>query len=86
MAEDHLARFILEAIERPDLSALTQAYGGRGSAAYHPRGIVLSPMVYGYATGKVPSSRIERASYDSLAFRHLAAGSHPGQLPAALPR
>ena len=38
---------------------------------------MLSLLVYGYATGTVSSCRIERATYDSLAFRHLAAGSHP---------
>lgn len=37
LPEAHLARFILEAIERLDLSALTRAHRGRGSAAYRPR-------------------------------------------------
>jgi transposase len=36
LPDDHLARFVLEAIERLDLSALTRAYRGRGNAAYHP--------------------------------------------------
>ncbi len=76
LPEDHLARFILEAIERLDLSALTQVYGGRGSAAYHPE-VLLSLLVYGYATGTFSSRKIERATYDSLAFRYLAAGRHP---------
>ncbi|MDQ3510974.1 MAG: IS1182 family transposase [Pseudomonadota bacterium] len=76
LPEDHLARFILEAIEKLDLGQLTRAYAGRGSAAYHPE-VLLSLLVYGYATGVFSSSRIERASYDSVAFRYLAAGSHP---------
>ena len=76
LPEDHLARFILEAIEKLDLSALTRVYAGRGSAAYHPE-VLLSLLVYGYATGVFSSRRIERATYDSLAFRYLAAGSHP---------
>lgn len=76
LPEDHLARFILEAIERLDLGALTRAYAGRGSAAYHPE-VLLSLLVYGYATGTFSSRKIERATYDSLAFRYLAAGSHP---------
>jgi hypothetical protein len=33
LPEDHLARFIVEAMERIDLSPLTRAYAGRGSAA-----------------------------------------------------
>ncbi len=52
------------------------AYAGRGSTAYHPE-VLLSLLVYGYATGVFSSRRIERAIYDSLAFRYLAAGSHP---------
>ncbi|WP_324731074.1 IS1182 family transposase [Pseudomonas paeninsulae] len=76
LPEAHLARFILEAIERLDLSALTRRYGGRGSAAYHPE-VLLSLLVYGYATGTFSSRMIERATYDSLAFRYLASGSHP---------
>jgi transposase len=76
LPQDHLARFILEAIEKLNLSALTGAYAGRGSAAYHPE-VLLSVLVYGYATGVFSSRRIERATYDSVAFRFLAAGSHP---------
>lgn len=72
----HLARFILEAIERLDLSALTRTYRGRGSAAYHPEER-LSLLVYGYASGTFSSRKIERATYDSLAFRYLATGNHP---------
>ena len=33
--------------------------------------------VYGYASGLFSSRKIERATYDSVAFRYLAAGSHP---------
>ena len=72
----HLARFIVEAIEKLDLNNLTRAYAGRGSAAYHPE-VMLGLLVYGYATGTFSSRRIERATYDSVAFRYLAVGSHP---------
>jgi len=76
LPEDHLARFIVEAMEKLDLSELTRTYAGRGSAAYHPE-VMLGLLVYGYATGVFSSRRIERATYDSVAFRYLAAGSHP---------
>lgn len=76
LPEDHLARFIVEAIEKLDLNDLTRAYAGRGSAAYHPE-VMLGLLVYGYATGTFASRRIERATYDSVAFRYLAVGSHP---------
>jgi hypothetical protein len=36
LPENHLARFIVEVIDRLDLTELTQAYGGRGCAAHHP--------------------------------------------------
>ncbi len=39
--------------------------------------MLLSLLVYGYATGNFSSRKIERATYDSLAFRYLAAGSRP---------
>lgn len=76
LPEDHLARFIVEAMEKLDLRRLTRAYAGRGSAAYHPE-VLLSLLVYGYAVGVFSSRKIERATYDSVAFRYLAAGSHP---------
>ena len=73
---DHLARFVVEVIEQLDLSALTRQYGGRGSAAHHP-GVLLGLLVYGYASGVHSSRKIERATYDSVAFRFVAANTHP---------
>ena len=73
---NHLARFILEVIERLDLSRLTQGYARRGSKAHHPA-VLLALLVYGYATGLFSSRKIERATYDSVAFRYLAANTHP---------
>lgn len=76
LPENHLARFIVEVIDRLDLTELTRQYAGRGSAAHHPA-VLLGLLIYGYATG-VPSSRkIERATYDSVAFRYIAANTHP---------
>ena len=76
LPEDHLARFIVEVVDGLDVSRLEKAYAGRGSAAYHPA-LLLSLLVYGYATGVFSSRKIERATYDSVAFRFIAAGSHP---------
>ena len=39
--------------------------------------MLLSLLVYGYATGVFSSRKIERATYDSVAFRFIAAGCHP---------
>lgn len=76
LPEGHLARFIVEVVDQLDLSALERAYAGRGSAAYHPS-VLLALLVYGYANGVFSSRKIERATYDSVAFRFIAAGSHP---------
>jgi transposase len=57
-----------------DLIRLENAYAGRGSAAYHPAQL-LSLLVYGYATGVFFSRKIERGTYDSVAFRFIAAHS-----------
>ena len=34
-------------------------------------------LVYGYSTGVFSSRKLEMATYDSVAFRFIAAGSHP---------
>ena len=74
--EDHLARFVVEVVDQLDLSNLTRQYAGRGSKAHHPA-TLLAILVYGYATGVFSSRRLERATYDSVAFRYIAAGTHP---------
>jgi transposase len=68
----HLARFVVEVNERLDLSALVGSYRGSGSASYHPS-VLLGLLVYGYAKGVVSSRKLERATYDSVAFRFIAA-------------
>ena len=74
---DHLARYIVEIAEQLDLESLYAAYGGRGGKdAYDPR-VLLSLLFYGYATGTFSSRKIERATYDSVAFRYIAANAHP---------
>src|SRR5712664_3606533 len=76
LPERHLARFVVEVIDRLDLSAMSRSYRGTGSASYHPS-VLLGVLVYGYATGVFSSRKLERASYDSVAFRFVAANEHP---------
>lgn len=76
LPQDHLARFVVDTVEQLDLSVLTRQYRGAGSAAYHPS-VLLALLIYGYATGTFSSRRIEQATYDSLAFRFIAANTHP---------
>src|SRR5260221_2470372 len=76
LPERHLARFVVEVIDGLDLSAMVRSYRGSGSASYHPS-LLLGLLVYGYATGVFSSRKLERASYDSVAFRFVAANEHP---------
>ena len=76
LPENHLARFVVEVVDQLDLSELTSQYAGRGSKAHHPA-VLLSLLIYGYATGVFSSRKIERATHDSIAFRYLAANTHP---------
>jgi transposase len=76
LPEGHLARFIVDAVEQLDLSELNRVFAGRGEAAFPPA-MMLALLFYGYATGEFSSRRIERATYDSVAFRFIAANTHP---------
>ncbi|UVK48627.1 IS1182 family transposase (plasmid) [Mesorhizobium sp. AR07] len=76
LPERHLARFVVEVVEGLDLRAMSGSYRGSGSASYHPK-VLLAVVVYGYATGVFSSRKLERATYDSVAFRFIAANDHP---------
>jgi transposase len=76
LPEKHLARFVMEVIDGLDLGRMAKAYRGSGSASYHPS-MLLGLLVYGYATGVFSSRKLERATYDSVAFRFIAANQHP---------
>jgi transposase len=76
VAQDHLARFVLDIVSRLDLSPIKNAYAGRGSDAYPPH-IMVALLFYAYSTGVFSSRKIEQATYDSVAFRYIAANTHP---------
>ena len=76
LPEQDLARFIIEIVEQLDVQPMERAYGTSGSAPFHPAWL-LSILVYGYATGVFSSRKLEHATYDSVAFRVVAADEHP---------
>jgi len=76
LPEGHLARFVVEIVEQLDLRSLKESYSGRGSQAYNPE-MLLALLFYGYATGVFSSRQLERGTYDSVAFRFIAANAHP---------
>jgi transposase len=73
---DHLARFVVDTIAQLDLSARYARYGSRGGQPYAPN-ILLALLFYGYATGVFSSRKLERATYETVPFRFLAANLHP---------
>lgn len=76
LPEKHLARFVVEMVSRLDLRKLENSYTKRGSEGYPPR-MMLALLFYGYATGVFSSRKLEQATYDSVAFRYVAANTHP---------
>lgn len=76
LPQRHLARYVVEVVDGLDLSEMVKAYRGSGSASYHPA-MLLSLLIYGCATRVFSSRAIERATYDSVAFRFIAANEHP---------
>ena len=45
-------------------------------AAYHPV-MMVRVLLYGYCVGVVSSRKLEKATYEDVAFRYLAADQHP---------
>lgn len=76
LPEEHLARFVVEIVEQIDLRHLKASYSGRGSKPYNPE-MLVALLFYGYSTGVFSSRKLERSTYDSVAFRYIAANSHP---------
>lgn len=76
LPENHLARFVVEITEGLNLESIETSYRGSGSEAFPPR-MMVALLFYGYATGVFSSRKLERATYDSVAFRYIAANEHP---------
>ena len=76
VADNDLAKFILEAVEVTDTASAALNVRGSGSEQYPPA-MMLAVLIYCYATGIFSSRRIERATFDSVAVRYLCANTHP---------
>jgi transposase len=78
LPEDHLAWFVLDAVDELDLTAFVAAYrdDGRGGAAYHPA-MMVALLVYAYAIGERSSRRIQRRCVEDVPFRVIAANQVP---------
>jgi len=72
----HLVHFILDAVDALDLRRVRVNTRGTGSEQYPPH-MLLSLLIYSYATGTFGSRRIEQSTYDHVPVRLLTADTHP---------
>ncbi|MDQ6806931.1 MAG: transposase [Actinomycetota bacterium] len=78
LPEDHLAWFVLAAVEEMDLSAFYGAYrlDGHGRAAHEPA-MMVALLLYAYCLGQRSSRVIERACVEDIAYRVIAVNEAP---------
>jgi transposase len=73
---DHLAHYVLDAVESLPLTTLRVNERGTGDEQFPPR-MMLGLVIYCYATGTFSSRAIERATYTDVAVRFLTGDTHP---------
>ena len=78
LPEDHLAWFVLDAVDEIDLSAFYGAYrkDGWGRAAFEPQ-MMVALLLYADAVGERSSRGLERRCREDVAFRVLTANQIP---------
>src|SRR3954453_11351909 len=78
LPEGHLAWFVIDAVERLDLTAFYAAYrlDGQGRAAHEPS-MIVALLLYSYAVGERSSRRIERRCVEDVATRVICANRAP---------
>lgn len=79
LPEGHLALFLSDVVDELDLGSILSAYeegDGRGQPPFHPS-MMVKLLLYAYCTGKPSSRKIERATYEEIPYRVLAANQHP---------
>jgi transposase len=84
LPEEHLAYFVLDAVEEMDLSVFYAGYRGDGwgGAARHPKTMV-ALLLYAYCVGVRSSRQIERACLTDVAFRVVCANAGPDHTTVA---
>ncbi len=82
--EDHLAWFVIEAIEELDLEPFYASYraDGHGRAAHDPK-MMVTLLTYAYAVGERSSRGIERRCREDVAFRVICANQVPDHATVA---
>jgi transposase len=79
LPDGHLALFVSDVVDELDLMAILDEYrrgDGRGYPPYHPV-MMVKLLVYGYCTGKTSSRKIEKATWEDVAYRVLSGNQQP---------
>ena len=79
LPENHVVKFVLDAVKILDLSKIYETYGGGeagGRPAYSPL-MLTSVWIYAHMIGIRSSRRLERALYESIPFRILSGNQQP---------
>jgi len=78
LPEDHLAWFVLDAVEQIDLSQFYKKYrtDGVGNSAFHPS-MMVALLIYSYCTGERSSRKIEKHCQTDVAYKVVTANQYP---------
>lgn len=78
LPEDHLAWFVLDAVEQIDLSQFYKKYrtDGVGNSAFNPS-MMVGLLIYSYCTGERSSRRIEKHCQTDVAYKVITANQFP---------
>lgn len=78
LPEDHLAWFLVDAVDHMDLTPLLKRYraDGWGGASYAPS-VMMCLLLYAYCLGERSSRRIERLCQEDVGFRVVSANVMP---------
>lgn len=84
LPEDHLAWFVIDAVDAIDLSGFYAEYrdDGWGRAAFEPA-MMVALLLYAYAVGERSSRAIERRCHEDVAFRVICADRLPDHATVA---
>ncbi|MHC4526074.1 MAG: transposase [Planctomycetota bacterium] len=78
LPEDHLAWFVLDAVEQIDLSPFYNKYrtDGVGNSAFQPS-MMAALLIYSYCTGERSSRKIEKHCQTDVAYKVITANQSP---------
>ena len=78
LPDDHLAWFVIDAVDELDLSDFYADYreDGWGAAAHEPK-MMVALFIYAYSIGVRSARQIERRCQEDVAFRVICAALRP---------